>query len=444
MPCVLAMFVLSAACQSQAPLLSLNVIAERYLAAVQALALHDPSLVDHWLAESPVPTEARRPVRELIAEVSALDAQLEQRASGLVGVERARHDHLHAQVRALLVAARRLMGESFSFDEEARLAFGIEPFGGDLERFDAARRQLNAELAGPGPLGERLIAFREQFSIPPQLQEKVMRVALERCRAAAGPALALPAGESIELRFTPVLGWDAHARYLGGHRSLIEINSSRHMDLTRALRLACHEGYPGHHTQHLWMHDELAGRRGWAEFRLVPGFGRQLLVAEGAAEAGTDLAMPSDRRLAEYRDHLAPAAGLSTREIDRLVRVEDLLTEIEPVVVDIAREYLDNRIGAERARERLREEALVADPDTMLPFIERQRTKVLAYPAGRALVSQSIGPEGLFDLRAGFVDRVLFSATDSSEFKVHSSQFKKDRYWADGTGAARSTSFPAR
>lgn len=403
------MIAIAAGCQPQTPSLSLNVIAERYLAAAGALALHDPSLVDHWIGEVPARTEARRPVKELIAEVSELDADLQQIAASEAPLERARHHHLHAQVRALLVAGRRLMGESLAFDEEARLAFGLEPFGVDDGRFEAIRRSLDAELEGPGLLSERLSAFRQGFSVPPDRQQALMEVALERCRTAAGPAIALPAGETIELRFTPALGWDAHARYVGGHRTLIEINSGRPMDLTRALRLACHEGYPGHHTQHIWMDDELAGRLGWVEFRLVPGFGRQLLVAEGAAEAGADLAMPPDRRLVEYRDYLAPAAGLPTRDLDRLVRVENLLAQVEPVVVDIAREYLDNRIGAERARERLREEALVADPDTMLPFIERQRTKLLAYPAGRALVGGKVGPEGLFDLRAGFVGRVMFA-----------------------------------
>ncbi len=403
------MIAVTAGCQPQTPRLSLNVIAERYLAAVQALALHDPSLVDHWIGKGPARTEARRPVKELIAAVSELDVALQQSAPSKAPLERARHDHLHAQVRALLVAGRRLMGESLPFDEEARLALGLEPFGNDDGRFEAIRRRLEAELEGPGVLSERLSTFRQRFSVPPDRQPALMEVALDRCRTAAGPAIALPAGESIDLRFTPALGWDAHAHYVGGHRTVIEVNSGRPMDLTRALRLACHEGYPGHHTQHIWMDDELAGRRGWVEFRLVPGFGRQLLVAEGAAEAGADLAMPPDRRLVEYRDYLAPAAGIPARDLDRLVRVEDLLAQIEPIVVDIAREYLDNRIGNARARYRLREDALVADPDTMLPFIERQRTKLLAYPAGRALVRGSLGAEGLFDLRAGFVERVLFA-----------------------------------
>lgn len=406
---LLATAVLGAACESRAPLLSLNVITDRYLAAVQALALHDPSLVDHWIGALPSPPGPRRPVAELIEEIRRLESDLESTRSRLAGDEKARHFHLEAQLGALVVAARRLMGESIPFDEEARLAFGLEPPRADAERAEAIRARLDEELAGHGPLADRVSTFRRQFVAPPDRQEAVIRLALDRCRAATATALSVPPDESVEVRFVPALGWDARARYLGNHRTSIAINSGRPLDLTRALRLACHEGYPGHHVQHLWTDDDLVVERGWAEFRLVAGFGRQLLVAEGSAEAGADLAMPSDRRLAEYRDHLAPAAGLASRDLDRLVRVEDLIAELDPLVIDIAREYLDNRINAERARERLRDEALVADPDAMLPFIERQRTRILAYPTGRRLVGQAIGSGGLGDLRSGFVDRVMFS-----------------------------------
>ena len=56
--------------------------------------------------------------------------------------------------------------------------------------------------------------------------------------------------------------------------------------------------------------DELAGRRGWHEFELTPAFGRHLLVTEGAAEAGADMAFPFEPRVALYRDVLLPIAGL--------------------------------------------------------------------------------------------------------------------------------------
>jgi hypothetical protein len=231
-----------------------------------------------------------------------------------------------------------------------------------------------------------------------------MRLALDQCRAATAAAMPLPPDESIELAFVPGLPWDAHARYTGQHRTRVEVNGSRPLDLARVLRLACHEGYAGHHVQYIWMADELVAMRGWQEFALVPGFGPDLLLAEGAAEAGADLAMPFERRVTVYADHLAPAAGLRTADVQRLARVEVHLAAMEPLIGDIARDYLDNQIQAAEAVERLSHDALVAEPEPFLMFIERRRTRVLAYAAGRRLALGELGSrrlEGMRDLLLG-------------------------------------------
>jgi hypothetical protein len=52
--------------------------------------------------------------------------------------------------------------------------------------------------------------------------------------------------------------------------------------------------------------------------------------------------------------------------------------------------YLDGEIGSEAAVARLRDEALVPNATQLLAVIERQRTRVLAYPLGRRLVLQSL------------------------------------------------------
>ena len=47
-------------------------------------------------------------------------------------------------------------------------------------------------------------------------------------------------------------------------------------------------------------------------------------------------------------------------------------------------------LGTEAATARLRDEALVLDPPGMLAFIEKQRSRVLAYPLGRRLVGEAV------------------------------------------------------
>jgi hypothetical protein len=374
-------------------------VASRYISLTQQLARHDPSLVDHWLTAPPAAAGPRRPVYDIRREIDELMAESDRLPLITSGATRTRATHLQGQILALSLVARRLMGESPPFDAEAALALGLGPERADFGPVVRARDALERELPGPGALAERVTRFRSQFVVPEARREAVLRLALDQCRAATSDAMPLPADEAIEVALVDGLPWDAHARYLGAHRTRIEVNASRPLDLARALRLACHEGYAGHHAQYIWTADELVGTRGWPEYALVPGFGPDLLLAEGAAEAGADLAMPFERRVAVYRDHLAPAAGLPITEVDRLARVEVHLTALEPLIGDIARDYLDNQIQTTEAVERLARDALVADAEAFVMFIERRRSRVLAYAAGRRAVLHALGDRRLAGMR---------------------------------------------
>jgi hypothetical protein len=214
----------------------------------------------------------------------------------------------------------------------------------------------------------------------------------------------LPADERVELVFGHGSRWDGFARYLGNHRTRVEINLDAELDVTRALRLACHEGYPGHHAQNVLIDDDLVKKRGWLEFALVPSFGEYLFVTEGAAEVGADLAFPSTKRVDLYRTILLPAAGLAPTEAERLVNVEDRIAALEPVIADVTRAYLENRISQAAAIDRLRDEALTPEPEALLAFVERRRARSLAYTLGREAVRKKIGGTGIDGLRRIFTD----------------------------------------
>jgi hypothetical protein len=403
--CVAGM--LLSTCRPAPPAVDLDAIASRYIHLTRALARHDPTLIDHWLTDPPqADPGGRQPVATLRLAVDALSDEVETAALVTAGPARARAEWLQGQTRALGLAAQRLMGESLPFDTEARQAFGITPRRADRFRADRAREVLEQALPGAGPLGDRLAAFRKGFEAPTSARAAVLGEALGACREATYAAIPLPDDETIEVRFADALPWDAHARYLGGNRTLIEVNGSQPLDLSRALRLACHEGSAGHHPQHIWVATELVRARGWAERALVPGFGPALLLAEGAADAATDLALPPERRVTIYRDRLARVAGVTGRPADdfeRLVRVEDAQAALEPLIADIAREYLDNRINAATATERLQQEVLMAAPEAFVFFIERRRTRILAYTEGRTLALERLGSTGLAGLHALFV-----------------------------------------
>ena len=83
--------------------------------------------------------------------------------------------------------------------------------------------------------------------------------------------------------------------------------------LDRAIDLACHEGYPGHHVYNALLEQALVHDRGWVEISMYPLFSPQSLIAEGSANYGIDMAFPSAERTAFERDSLFPLAGLERR-----------------------------------------------------------------------------------------------------------------------------------
>jgi hypothetical protein len=229
----------------------------------------------------------------------------------------------------------------------------------------------------------------------------VLGAALEACRQATTAAVPLPAGEGVRLSLVSGLPWDGLARYEGQRRTALQVNGDGALDVARALRLACHEGYPGHHVQHVLI-DRIAGERDWPELHLAPGFGRHLLLAEGAAEAAADLAFSRAQRVSLYRDVLLPAAGHDPSMAAPLAHLDDLLIELLPGVTGVARDYLDGAIDRARALERLDTEALVTNPDATLAFIERRRARALVYGEGRRFVLASLPSRDLPGLHAAF------------------------------------------
>ena len=395
----IAALALAWGCRERTP--PLDTIAEGYVRVALQLAQHDPELIEQWRGSDSWRPGPRQPVAPLLQRIETLQRELGRHSDPATADRRG---YLTAQLAALELLAQRLLGQSAPFDVEAEKAFGRRPTPAPATRQDAGRAALEHELPGAGSLAERYAEFKKRQTVDGSKAQPLIRAALAACRAATAAALPLPDGETIELAFEDGSPWDAFAQYLGQHRTRITFNRRAAVDVSRVLRLACHEGYPGHHVQFMLIDDELVGRRGWREFELTPAFGRHLLVTEGAAEAGAEMAFPFESRVAIYRDVLLPIAGLPRADAARIARVEQLVWSLEPAAIDIIRGYLDNTLTQAAAIGRLRNEALTLEPEALLAFAERRRTRVLAYPEGREAIWRTIGHDDLKGIRALFVE----------------------------------------
>lgn len=388
--CAIGMLALCSACApARSPREALDAIAEGYVRAALRLAQHKPDLVEAWRGPEAWRPGPREPVAAVRAEIARLRrASAEARSQELDEASRVRLAYLDGQLGALDFAAARLLGESTPFEEEIRRAFGLEALPPEPPSTAEARAALSSALPGDGSIVERHRAFRQRFAVPAARREAVLRAALEACRAETVAHLPLPPGETLELRLDVETGWDGLARYEGDGRSVVEISRAP-LDVSRALTLACHEGYPGHHVQYLLIERAEVQERGWTEFLLAPRFGPHVLITEGGAEAGVDLAMPPERRRDLYAQTLLPLAGIPADAADALVEVEERVRALDGAIPGIVGAYLDSRVSRDDTVRALGEVG-VLDPDAFVAFAERHRTLGIVYPVGRRVVLRAI------------------------------------------------------
>src|SRR5690606_12016638 len=162
--------------------------------------------------------------------------------------------------------------------------------------FDRALARLDTLLPGPGTLAERYQAFRTKVEIPSALVDTVFKTAIASCRARTLEQMTLPEGERFDLEYVTGTSWNAYNWYKGNAVSLIQVNLDFPIPVDRAVDLACHEGYPGHHVYNASLEQRLVRDRGWVEMTVYPLFSPQSFIAEGTANYGIEMVFPGAAR----------------------------------------------------------------------------------------------------------------------------------------------------
>jgi hypothetical protein len=372
---------------------TLDPIARRYVTLALGLGAHDPNYVDAYYGPDSLRTVARAESLTVADIRSAVDSLI-----GILGdtvpsytdsLIRSRHRYLRTQLGSMSARAGMLEGRRLGFDEEARALYGVTPPDFEDAHFDSLLARLDSLLPGPGPLVQRFQRFRDQMVIPAARVDTVFRAAIAACRARTRAHMELPEGERFDLEYVKGTPWNAYNWYKGNFHSLIQVNLDFPIPVDRAVDLACHEGYPGHHVYNASLEKALYRDRGWVEISVYPLFSPQSLIAEGSANFGIDMAFSPAGRVAFERDSLFPLAGLDTSLADRNAAVRTVYEELNYARNEVARRYLDGQLTRDQAVAAMRRYWLIA-PDAaakQLRFIDTYRSYVINYNLGRDLVS---------------------------------------------------------
>jgi hypothetical protein len=387
------------ACASAPPAPDMNQIAERYVKLVLLVGQHDENFVDAYYGDASwKPTGAKTGLEELAKHASELRAELrdipvDDAGDPLVGL---RHTYLDKQLAAVEARLAMLMGEKLSFDDEAVRLYDATPPKLTEADFQPALDELGKLLPGTGSLVDRYAAFRAKLVIPTARLDAVFRAAIDECRARTMAHLTLPAGETFTVEYVKGKAWSAYNWYKGNYTSVIQVNTDFPITIDRAIDLACHEGYPGHHVYNALLEKTLVRDRGWVEFSVYPLFSPQSLIAEGSANFGIEVAFPGETRTAFERDTLYPLAGLDPASAASYAAVQHAVARLSYAGNEAARRYLNGEIDRAAASAWLQRYAMMpADrAEQRTRFFDQYRSYVINYNLGQDLARTYVEKHG--------------------------------------------------
>jgi len=363
------------------------------------------------LAPRPVSTlrkEADR-LQMLLAKVPAKDLDADQRRRKLF---------LKGQLRAAQTRLAMLAGDKFSFEDEAEGLFSVRPVLKPLKSYDPILARIDKIVPGKGDLAARVDAFQNQYVIPTDRLEPVMKAGIAACKAKTEQHIKLPADERFDLEFVTKKPWSGYNWYKGKAHSLIQINTDLPIYISRALDLGCHEGYPGHHVLNALLEEKLTKGKGWIEFSVYPLFSPQSLIAEGSANFGIELAFPGQAKTDFERDKLYPLAGLDPATAKAYGELQDAKAALSSASNTVAAAYLGGKMTKEQAVQALMKYSLYSRgaAEKRVSFIETYRSYVINYNIGQDMVRAHVDRAGRSqDARWKAMERVISEPTTPAD-----------------------------
>lgn len=389
-----------------------NTIAERYVHLVLALGQHDPDYVDAFYGPAEWKTQAEKEKKsldaigaeaaELMKNIGSAEASHSDAATALKSGDelvKLRHEYLQKQISALAARVRMLKGEKLKFNDESRALYdAVAPTyrqsGSDPDsHFDRIIAQVESKIPGTGPLWQRYENWRKPFMIPKEKLDAVFELAIKECRARTLAHVALPANESFTVEYVTNKPWGGYNWYKGNFHSVIQVNTDLPSYIDRAVDLAAHEGYPGHHVYNSLLEKNLLRDRGWVEFSAYALFSPQSLIAEGTANFGRDVAFPTKtERIKFEKEVLFPAAGIDASRADEYYAVQDLMKDLNFAGNEAARRLINGEIDENAAVQWLQKYAVMepARAQHRVKFIQRYRSYVINYNLGEDMVRRYI------------------------------------------------------
>jgi len=350
------------------------------------LGRHVDGLVDSYYGpaelRAQVDGEELVPPAQLVEDAAVLHDSLED-------------GYLRDQVRGCWTCARVLAGEQLSYTDEVEGSYGVRPERTPEVVFEHVHGELDTLLPGDGPLAERRRAWRDRHVCPGDRAVAALEDLLPLMRARTLEVVDLPEGERVLLEPVTDEPWWAFNYYLGDLASRVVLNIDLPTTGLDLIHLACHEVYPGHHTEGAVKEQQLVRNQGRLEetIALVPT--PAAVLSEGIAEVGGDVVLDEASREEAYA--IIRRHGVELADPELGTKISEQIDRLRPVGLNAALMIFEDGVSHDDAREYVRRWTL-NPPEQAAQTVRfvtdpTWRAYTITYSAGRELCSAYVGDD---------------------------------------------------
>jgi hypothetical protein len=381
--------------------IKMNNIAENYVRLVLRVGQLDNDFVDAYYGPDNLrphdliktPDDSSKILKLCDGETDSLLDKLDDLKNfNADNIEALRYRFLYKQLLSVKAKLFMLKGGSFSFDEESKSLYDAIAPTYSKAHFLSILEKLNNILPGKGSISARLNDYRKQFIIPKNKLQEAFNAAISECKKRTLNYINLPISENFKIEYVTNKPWSGYNWYKGNYFSLIQVNTDLPIYIDRAIDLAAHEGYPGHHVYNSLLEENLVKNAGWIEFTVYPLFSPQSLIAEGTANYGIKMIFPGKEKIQFEKEVLYPIAGLNPAKAEEYDEVLNLTEELTFSDNEAARNYLDGKWSKKETIDWLEHISLMSPEraEHRFSFIEKYRSYIINYNIGENIVNDYI------------------------------------------------------
>ncbi len=230
-----------------------------------------------------VKNEKSTPTKKLLMTCKSLQKELKNQ-----GFEEERKKFIGKMLKSMKIMIIVLSEAEISYIEQVQGLYDIIPRFIDDSKFYKLAEEANSVYKGSGTLLERIKETNKRRTIHMSEIVPLYQKTLKRLRTDTQKLYSdiFPSDEKVSVITVSDKSWGAYNWFLGNAQSRIEVNTDLPIRWSSILNLSAHEGYPGHHTEHMIKESLLYLEQQRFEHCIIIVISPEAVICEGLAQTG--------------------------------------------------------------------------------------------------------------------------------------------------------------